>query len=317
MNLQRRLTTLWRIIHTGIVNFMRNVTLAVAAIAVMAVTLTIVLFSVIANASFANTIRDITDKISVSAYLLDTTSPEQTKQLITELKRQPNVSRVVYLDKQAATQAFIEQNRQQNPSVSTAVIQSDNPIPATIQIYPRELDKVSQIRDFLTTPDRQKLQTPSSPSYNDKRKEAIDNIAHATDILRKIGIISVAVFAVTCALTIFNTIQMAIFNRREEIKIMRLLGASTSYIRGPFIVESAIYGLLSAVFSVLIINSAFLASSNALQASSLGLLDINYANTYFGSHFWQLLTLQVAIGILLGTVSSVVATRRYLKFKTK
>jgi cell division transport system permease protein len=110
---------------------------------------------------------------------------------------------------------------------------------------------------------------------------------------------------------------MAIFNRRDEITIMRLLGASTSYIRGPFVVESAVYGILSAVVSVLIINSAFLASSNALQASSLGLLDINYASEYFNDHFLQLLTLQIAIGIVIGTVSSVIATRRYLKFKTK
>lgn len=316
MIMQRRLTTFRRIIHTGIVNFMRNITLAVAAMAVMAVTLTIVLFSLIANASFANTISDITDKISVSAYLVDTTTPAQAEKLVADLKQQPNVSKVVYLDKAAATAAYIEQNKA-NPNLATAIIQADNPIPATIQVYPRDLNKVQSIKDFLTIPEIQKLQTADSPSYNDKRKEAIDNIAHATNILRKIGIISVAVFAVTCALTIFNTIQMAIFNRRDEIQIMRLLGASTSYIRGPFVVESAIYGLLSAIFSVLIVNSAFLASSSALQASSLGLLDINYASTYFESHFFQLLTLQVAIGILLGTVSSVIATHRYLKFKTK
>lgn len=314
--MQRRLTTFWRIIHTGILNFMRNITLAVAAMAVMAVTLTIVLFSVIANASFENTIQDITNKISVSVYLQDATTPAQAKDLVAQLEKQPSVSRVVYLDKAAATKAYIAQN-QGNTGLATAITQTDNPIPATIQVYPHDLNQVPAIKTFLTTPDREKLQTPDSPSYNDKRKEAIDNIAHATNVLRKIGVISVAVFAITCALTIFNTIQMAIFNRRDEIQIMRLLGASTSYIRGPFVVESAIYGLLSAVFSILIVNSAFLASSGALQASSLGLLDINYANTYFDSHFFQLLTLQMAIGILLGTVSSVIATRRYLKFKTK
>ena len=110
---------------------------------------------------------------------------------------------------------------------------------------------------------------------------------------------------------------MAIFNRRDEIKIMRLLGAGTGYIRGPFIVESAIYGLLSAVISILIINSAFVASSNALQASSLGLLDINYASQYFAEHFLAFLTFQLMLGIVIGTASSLIATRRYLKFKTK
>ena len=314
--MQRRLITTWRIVHTGIVNFIRNVTLAVAAMAVMVVTLTIVLFSLITNATFINTINDITDKISVSAYLQDTTTEAQAKQLVKELESRPEVKRVNYLNKQQALQSYITQNKN-NPNLITAATEAGNPRPATIQIYPHDLNEINNIKEVLTKPENKKLQTADSPSYNGDRKTAIDNITHATNVLRRIGVVTVAVFAVICALIIFNTIQMAIFNRRDEITIMRLLGASTSYIRGPFVVESAVYGILSAVISVLIVNSAFLASSNALQASSLGLLDINYANQYFDAHFWQLLTLQIAIGIVIGTVSSVIATRRYLKFKTK
>lgn len=315
--MHRRWTTFWRIITTGIVNFIRNATLAVAAMAVMVVTLTIILFSLITNATFENTIQDITDKISVSAFLNDTTTDEQAKQLVKSLEQRPEVARVEYLDKAAALRAFVEQNRDNNPELEAAASQAGEPIPATIHIYPRDLNQVQQIQNFLTKPENQELQTSRSPSYNGNRKEAIDNITHATNVLRKIGIITVSVFAVICALIIFNTIQMAIFNRRDEITIMRLLGASTGYIRGPFVVESAIYGFLAAVISVLLINSAFLAASSALQASSLGLLDINYASQYFEAHFFQLLGLQIAIGIIIGTVSSIIATRRYLKFKTK
>lgn len=314
--MKRRFITLWRIVHTGIVNFMRSVNLAVAAIAVMSVTLTIVLFSVIANATFENTIQDITAKISVSAYLKDSTSEGDAKALVAKLEKLPEVSKVIYLNKQQATQTYIDQNKN-NEELVGAVIQADNPIPATIQVYPNDLAKVPQIKDFLVKSENMKLQTEDSPSYNDTRKEAIDNIAHATSVLRKIGIIGVIVFAGTCVLTIFNTIQMAIFNRRDEITIMRLLGASTGYIRGPFVVESAIYGLLAAIFSIVIVNSAFLASSGALQASSLGLLDINYANEFFNEYFFELLGLQIAIGIIIGAGSSIIATRRYLKFKVK
>jgi cell division transport system permease protein len=311
------MTTFWRIVHTGIVNFMRNVTLAVAAIAVMVVTLTIVLFSVITNATFENTIGQITNKISVSVYLNDTTTDAQAQALIKEIKRHPEVKRVEYKDKDAALKDFADSHSQSNPNLVPAAAAAGNPIPATINVYPHDLNQIQAIKDILVTPANKKLQIPESPSYNGDRKEAIDNITHATNVLRKIGIVTVVVFAVICALIIFNTIQMAIFNRRSEIQIMRLLGADTAYIRGPFVVESAIYGILAAVFSVLIVNSVFLASSSALQASSLGLLDIHYANEYFGSHFWGLLTMQIAIGIIIGTVSSVIATRRYLKFKTK
>jgi len=315
--MQQRLITLGRIFHTGVVNFMRNVTLAVAAMAVMVVTLTIVLFSVITNATFENTIAQITAKIDVSVFLEDTTTDAQAKQMVDTLRKQPDVAKVEYLNKAEALRRDIEQNRE-NSNLSNAVAQlGANPIPATIHVFPRDLNQVPAITNFLNQPAYKKLQTPDSPSYNGNRKEAIDNITHATNVLRKIGVVTVAVFAVICALIIFNTIQMAIFNRRDEISIMRLLGANTGYIRGPFVVESAIYGLLSAILSILIINSGFLASSNALQASSLGLLDINYANQYFESHFWSLLLMQIAIGIIIGTVSSVIATRRYLKFKTK
>jgi cell division transport system permease protein len=313
--MKRRLITFWRVIHTGIVNFIRNVTLATAAIAVMVVTLTIVLFSLITNATFANTIAQITNKIDVSVFLKDTDTPAQTKQLIAQIKKLPNVKSITYLDKAAALRQYEAQNAG-NQQLLEAISVSANPLPATILIKPIDLNKIQDIKTFLTQPKEAALQS-DQPSYSGDRKEAIDKITHATDVLRKIGIVTVAVFALICALIIFNTIQMAIFNRRDDIAIMRLLGASTGYIRGPFIVESAIYGILSAVFSILIVNSAFLASSNALQASSLGLLDINYANQYFDNHFWQLLGIQLMLGIVLGAVSSAIATRRYLKFKTK
>lgn len=313
--MHRHFTTFLRVLHTGILNFMRNITLAIAAMAVMIVTLTIVLFSVVTNATFVNTIAQITAKIDVSVYLKDSDTKAQTDLLIKNISALPNVKSVIYLSKDAALKKYMAQNAG-NEQLLTAINATSNPLPATILIKPNDLNKINDIKTYLTKADIAALQS-DLPSYSGDRKQAIDNITHATDILQKIGVVTVIVFAVICALIIFNTIQMAIFNRRDEIQIMRLLGASTSFIRGPFIVESAIYGLLSAVISVLIINVTFLASSTALQASSLGLLDINYANQYFEAHFWNLLGMQVAIGISLGVVSSVIATRRYLKFRTK
>ena len=297
------------------VNFIRNLSLAIAAMAVMVVTLTIVLFSLITNATFSNTINQITNKIDISVFLKDTTTEKQGEQLTADLRKLPNVKATKYLTKADALEVYKEQNAG-NEQLLTAINETSNPLPATIKIKPVDLNKISDIKAYLTQPKNQVLQSDEA-SYSGDRKEAIDKITHATNVLRRIGIVTVIVFTIICALIIFNTIQMAIFNRRDEITIMRLLGASTSYIRGPFVVESIIYGILAAVLSVLIVNSAFLASNNALQASSLGLLDINYASTYFGAHFWQLLGIQLVLGIVIGAVSSIIATRRYLKFKTK
>lgn len=314
--MKRKLITLGRIFNTGLLNFVRNATLAVAAVAVMVITLTIVLFSIITNATLTNTINDISAKIDVSVFLKDTTNEAQGKELTAQIEKLPNVASVTYLNKEKALQRYIDQNAG-NQTLATAASLANNPIPATIIIKPRELNKIQDIANYLATEERKALQTEGSPSYSGDRQKAIENISQATNTLRQIGVIAVGVFGVVSALIIFNTIQMAIFNRRDELKIMRLLGAGSWFIRGPFVVESAIYGLLSAVLSILIINGAFVASSQALQASSLGLLDINYASRYFAENFIYFLIFQLMLGTILGTASSIIATRRYLKFKTK
>lgn len=313
--MNRKLITFSRVVKAGTLNFIRNAWLAIAAMAVMVVTLTIVLFSLIANATFNNTIEQITSKIDVSVYLKDVVTQEQTDKLISDIKDLPNVEHVSYLSKEQVLRNYVKAN-QGNVDLLSAVSQTDNPLPATIRIKPKDLNKLNDIKSFLTKKDIASLQS-DQPSYSGDRKEAIDKITHATDILQRAGIFAVLLFAIISVLIIFNTIQMAIFNRRDELTIMRLLGASTWYIRGPFVVESIIYGMLSAVISVLLIHSMFVAASSALQATSLGLLDINYSAKYFSEHLWLLLLMQLGVGILIGAASSIVATRRYLKFKTK
>lgn len=313
--MNRKMITLTRVIKTGVVNFVRNAWLAIAAMAVMVVTLTIVLFSLVTNATFANTITQITDKIDLSVFLKDEISPTERNKILRELKALPNVKEVKYLDKLEALERYRQQNAG-NQQLLSAISATDNPLPATIQIKPKDLNKIQDIKTYLSKPNIVALQS-DEPSYSGDRKAAIDKITHATNVLRQVGIFSVLLFAVISVLIIFNTIQMAIFNRRDELTIMRLLGASTWYIRGPFVVENIVYGIVSAVLSVAIIKVLFILASNALQASSLGLLDINYASTYFNAHIWLLLTIQLVVGILIGAASSVVATQRYLKFKTK
>jgi len=312
--MKRRCITFGRIVRTGMVNFVRNMWLAIAAMAIMIVTLTIILFSIIANATFSNTVAQITSKIDVSLYLKDSTTPDQTQALIKQLKALPSVKSVAYLSKEQALKAYELQNVG-NEQLLQAINETDNPLPATVRIKPTALNEIDQIRAFIDKPTISVLQSDPASDSGDRRA-AIDKITHATNILRRAGIGAVLVFATISVLIIFNTIQMAIFNRRDELQIMRLLGASTSFIRGPFVVESIIYGVLSAVASVLIINAIFITASSSLQATSFGLLDISYSQTFFEGHYWMLLLLQLALGILIGAASSVIATRRYLKFKT-
>src|SRR4051812_12599864 len=107
--LQRSIITFGRIISTGGKNFFRNAWLAIAAIAVMSITLTIVLFSLVANASYSNTIRELTDKIDVSVYLKDTITAQQKDDLLKQLHGLPTVKSVQYLSKDDALAAYREQ----------------------------------------------------------------------------------------------------------------------------------------------------------------------------------------------------------------
>ncbi len=312
--MRRRLITLSRILKGGLTNLIRNAWLTVAAIAVMVITLTIVLFSVIANATFANTIQQITDKIDISVYLLDGTSEEDKDMIIEDLQKFNNVREVVYLTKEQARDEFIE-NNEDDIDLRLSIAQAgENPIPATIRIKPVDVNKLEELNQDINKQNWSEFILEIS--YQKDRKTAIDNIANATTFFRKAGVAGVAVFALISMLIIFNTLRMAIFNRREELNIMRLLGASTSYIRGPFVVETVMYGIVAAIISVALCNAIFVVSSTAFGASSLGLLDLTFANEYFAKNFWKILAIQLTIGILIGGVSSLIATRRYLKFKT-
>ncbi len=312
--MKRKLISFGRVIKGGLVNFIRNAWLAVAAVAVMVITLSIVLFSVIANATFAHTVEQITDKIDISVYLKDSVEPSKRDELIGQVRDLENVKSVNFTSKEEALKRYKQQNKD-NLDLLLAISQTDNPLPASLQIKPRDPNKIQNIKDFLEKPDVKALQSDET-SYSGDRKEAIDKITAATAFFRKAGLAGVIVFAAISMLIIFNTIRMAIFNRRDELSIMRLLGASTWYIRGPFVVETVLYGVISAILSVALCNLLFSIQASAFDASSLGLLDIRYANTYFAERFWIILGIQLTIGVLIGAISSTIATRRYLKFKS-
>ncbi len=309
--MSRSLTSIRRVIKAGGVNLVRNLSLSVAATAVMVVTLTIVLFSIIANATFNNTVSQINDKIDISVYLKDDITNEQKDTLIVQLEGLPNVKSVAYVSKDQALEEYRKDN-QDNVDLLSAISQTDNPLPATIRIKPVDPEKNDDIKAVLESTEVQKLQSDAT-TYSGDRKEAIDKITSATAFFRKAVLVSVIVFAVISMLIIFNTIQMAIFNRRDELTIMRLLGASPWYIRGPFIVETMFYGVISAVLSLSICNFLFVVQAQAFDATSLGLLDLQFANEYFAENFWIFLGMQLFLGMSIGAISALIATKRYLR----
>lgn len=312
--MNHKFISLWRIIRAGLQNFIRNATLSIAAMAVMVITLTIILFSVIANATFSHTVKQITDGIDFSVYLNDNVSEQQVQGLLDELRQIENVKDLRYKNKAVVLEEYKEQNKA-NLDLLLAVSQIDNPLPPTINIKPKDPNRIQEIKMYLDQ-DRVKALQSYPTSYSGVQKLAIDKVSKATRFFSQISIVGVAVFAFVSILIIFNTIRMTIFNRRDELTIMRLLGASSRYIRGPFVVETLIYGIVSALISISLCKTLFYVAANTLDASSLGLLDITFSSQYFAAHFWIISASQLSLGILIGAGSSLIATKRYLKFKS-
>jgi cell division transport system permease protein len=310
----KRYITIERIFKNGVINFGRNIWLAIAAIAMMGITLTILLFAVVANATFTHTIADITSHIDVSVYLKDSVTQKQRTDLMAQLKGIDNVKSVEYVSKDDALKAYQQQNAN-NKDLLTAISQTGNPLPASLKIKPKDPNKLQSLKEFLDKPNVQALQSDPT-SYSGDRKAAIDKITKATHFIQEAGVVGIIVFIIISVLIIFNTIRMTIFNRRDELVIMRLLGASPGYIRGPFIVETMLYGAVAAAISLIVCASLFAVASSTLEASSLGLLDISYSSHYFSDHLWLILTIQIAAGIIIGAASSSIATRRYLKLNS-
>jgi cell division transport system permease protein len=134
---RRKLITAERIIKNGFVNFGRNIWLAIAAIAMMVITLTILLFGVVANATFSHTIADITSHIDVSMYLKDKVTDAQRKDLIDRLYKIDNVKSVRYVSKVEALKSYEQQNAN-NPDLLAAISQTDNPLPSSLVRFPRQ-----------------------------------------------------------------------------------------------------------------------------------------------------------------------------------
>src|SRR3982751_5736134 len=181
--------TLERIIKNGFVNFGRNVWLAIAAIAMMAITLTILLFAIIANSTFSHTINDLTSHIDVVEYLKDDVSQDQVNKQLTQLKQLPNVKTASYTSKNEALKAYEKLNAN-NPTLLAAISQTDNPLPASVTIKPVDPNKLQDVQEFLNKPAQKALQSDPT-SYSGDRKTAIDKITSATHFFQQAGVVGI------------------------------------------------------------------------------------------------------------------------------
>ncbi len=308
---RRQWLTFVRMCRYGINNFTRNAWLTVAATAVMTITLLIIFATVIASNVLADSVAELSKKVDMSIYLRTGTTEQQAKPVIYALRQLSNVEDVTFISSEQA-RAQNAQNNKTDQDVLEAISQATNKLPAVIRINLKNINDTAQLDEFVKKNKELKpiVDLNRAPSFAGSRRNAIENIGRWANFAQRAGLAASILFVVISSLIVFNTIRMAIFNRKDEIEMMKLIGAEKSFIRGPFLVEAVVYGCIAAVLATMIGVSLFVAASEKLQ--SYGIATANTTNT-LTMYLGVVLLVMIGLGALIGVISSALATRRYLK----
>lgn len=301
--------TAWRVMKQGLTNFFRNTWLSIAATAVMFITLTIMLSSVIINMTLSKEIDNIVKGITVSVYFKVEPNQEQRQKLEDALKKQSNVRDVTYISQEKALRIFSEDNKDQ-PELLEGLTIAENALPASFEVQMYDLSKIEPI--VKTAEAKEFDDFVDETSYKKDSQERIKTIANMQRLITNASIVAGVTFAVISVLIILNTIRMAIFTRGDEIRIMKLIGATNAYIRGPFLFEASLYGVVAAAMSLIIVYIALFSLSPELS----GYFDSNTFTSvmsFFTEQWYVVVGGTLLTGVMIGIISSLLAMMRYLK----
>lgn len=183
---------------------------------------------------------------------------------------------------------------------------------AVITVKFHDPNNTSSVKNLMAKDPQFKTWLDNSQNSTDSTKiqqTTVDRLSAVMNSVQRFGLIIVLLFLVISILIVFNTIRMAIFSRREEIDMMKAIGADQSFIRGPFLVEAEMYGAIAAVLALVI---GYFAIGKILPGLGSYFTTIN-TQQIMGNWAWLVILAMVLVGVLIGGVSSRLAVRRYLK----
>ena len=272
-------------------------------------TITLIIFSVLSLLFVitSSSVHTIQERVDISAYFKNGLAESQIQSIKSQLEDDDRIDEVRYVSADEALAKFKE-NHTNDPLLLESVGElNENPLPATLQIKAKNLDDYPAIADLLNS---EKFSSSiEKVNFEDNRVL----IARLTNLLKFIitaGIILIGVFSAIAVLVIFNTITLTIYNRKEEVEIMRFVGATNWYIRGPFIVEAILYSVFATIITSALIFPVYTGLlpkiSHYLTASG---------DTFNGSIliFIGLIVIQLVIAFILSIISSLLAMRKYLR----
>lgn len=310
----RWLITWERIITAAFRNFLRNAWLSTAAIAMICVTLTVMLGFWMTKTAYDTTLDTISEKIDLAIFFVDETDPLLIEEFQAELEALPNVRSVDYIDKAAALERYRAQN-EDNPDLRDVVSEEDNFLPTSFDIIVFDLNQTDEIRQ-LTKNEKYAPFVEDTNFETEDRKKVIESVNESINFITTLSIGVAGIFAAISVMIVFNTIRMAIYTRSTEIGIMRLIGATNWFIRGPFLVESMLYGAAAGIISMIVSYVGLHTITPRLTgADVIPLLPTKFdaSIVYFDENWLMVGAVTLAVGMVLGLVSSLLALMRHLK----
>lgn len=295
----------------GINNFTRNAWLTIAATAIMTITLFVIFVSLVSHDVLTSTVDELRNKVTMSIYLKTDATNENVDTIVGDARALSSVTDVSIITPEQARDSFIDQNKD-NASTLDAIKLANNQFPWTLSIKVTDINDTSQLASFVTdnTLLKDNISKESPPSFAGDRREAIEGIGRAANLAIQGGIIVSAVFGSISMLIIFNTIRMAIFNRKEEIQMMKLIGAERSFIRGPFLVEAIVYGFFGALIASGLGYGLLMVVAPSIEEAAIAVgPTVQFLTIYAGF----IVLAMIVAGAVIGVISSLLATHRYLK----
>lgn len=304
-------TSFKRAVKAGVVNFYRNGFVSLASVLIMTVTLFVIGSVVFVSATLSASLEEIKSKVDVNVYFQTSASEEEVLALANSLRTLPEVKGVDYVSRAQALENFKKRHEHDELTLQALSELPDNPLGAVLNIRAKEPSQYGGIAEFLKSDNA--LGKGSHPiidevNYYDN-KAAIDKLSGIISAAERLGFLLALLLVIISVIIAFNTIRLAIYISREEISVMRLVGASNTYIRVPFVVTGILYGTCASLLTLVLFYplTYYVGDSSAAFFSGLNLF------RYYLAHFGEFFLLIAGSGIVLGAVSSFWAVRRYLR----
>lgn len=303
--------TIKRICVSGSKNFIRGGAVAAATVLIMTVTLAIISSLVFLSALLSYTLDTIKEKVDVSIYFVTTASEKDILAAKEKIEKLPQVESVSYTFAGDALVAFRARHENDQLTLQALDELGVNPLDASLSVHAKDPSEYESIVHFLES---SPVLSVGGVSLIDRinyaqNKEVIDRLSLAIRATQEIGFAVVVLFAIASILIAFATIRLAIYTAKDEIAVMRLVGASNAYIQGPLIVTGIITGVIAAILVLLLLWPV----TWYVGVKTTGWFGGFSIASYYGQHFALIFSIIMLSGIMLGGIASVLAIRKYLK----